>query len=104
MFAHHKLMLDAIEELIFTKEILYVRIDGQDDNKSKQEKINKFQEDPKVRIGILSLTAVGIGFTLTASHTVVFAEVLAYIIYFHFRFHFRFHFHFHLHPCKMRPP
>lgn len=54
----------------------WIFIDGQVQHKTRQDLIDKFQENPKIRFAILSITCAGIGITLTAASTVVFAEYI----------------------------
>lgn len=37
--------------------------------------MNSFQEDDRIKVALLSITAAGVGLTLTAASTVVFAEL-----------------------------
>jgi SNF2 family DNA or RNA helicase len=37
--------------------------------------VNAFQDDERVMVALLSITAAGVGLTLTAASTVVFAEL-----------------------------
>ncbi|CAE7438940.1 Zranb3 [Symbiodinium sp. CCMP2456] len=79
IFAHHKLMLDEISELL--KKHLpkmscsFIRIDGSTPMAKRQEIVRQFQEDPSCRIALLSITACGEGLTMTAASLVIFAEL-----------------------------
>ena len=75
VFAHHKLMLDAIEEEVIKMKIDYIRIDGKVKLEKRQESVNKFQTDETCLVAILSITACYTGITLTAASTVVFSEL-----------------------------
>ena len=75
LFAHHKLVLDAIEKMAKKNKIDYIRIDGTTPQEKRFEYINKFQNKKETLIAILSLTAASTGITLTAAKTVVFAEL-----------------------------
>jgi len=75
LFAHHKLVLDAIEKMANKNKIDYIRIDGSTPQEKRFEYINKFQNNKETLIAILSLTAASTGITLTAAKTVVFAEL-----------------------------
>ena len=57
VFAHHYEVLDAIEDSIVKKKIPYIRIDGRIDTTKRYEAVRKFQTDPEILVGILSLTA-----------------------------------------------
>jgi len=85
IFAHHTEVLDAIEEQVNKMHLKYIRIDGKVDHNKRYERVKSFQEDESVKIGILSLTAAGVGYTLTAASTVIFAEVtFTNIFHFHY--------------------
>lgn len=76
IFAHHKVMLDAIESVCTNKiKLGYMRIDGSVDSKKRAQGVTDFQNDPKCRIGILSITAAGVGLTLTKATIAIFCEL-----------------------------
>lgn len=76
IFAHHTSLLDAIE---FTcnrhKGCKFIRIDGKTPSENRQRLVNSFQQNEDVKVAILSIRAAGVGLTLTAASTVVFAEM-----------------------------
>ena len=75
IFAHHTEILDAIEEVILSDKLGYIRIDGKVAVEKRQELVNKFQSDEECLVAILSITACATGLTLTKASTVVFAEL-----------------------------
>lgn len=75
IFAHHMEVLNAIEEEIIKLKLRYIRIDGSVQPNKRYEGVKSFQEDEDVKVAVLSLTAAGVGLTLTAASTVIFAEV-----------------------------
>lgn len=75
MFAHHKSMLDGIEQFLMKKKVGYVRIDGSTASSSRQALVTKFQENDHVKAAVLAIRAAGLGLTLTAASTVIFAEM-----------------------------
>ena len=75
IFAHHTIVLDAIEEQVQKCKIDYIRIDGKVPLLKRQENVNKFQQDENVLVAILGITACATGLTLTKASTVVFAEL-----------------------------
>jgi SWI/SNF-related matrix-associated actin-dependent regulator 1 of chromatin subfamily A len=80
LFAHHISVLNEIEKLTGLSNAAksksqYIRIDGSTGAKLRQEQINSFQKNPKVRVALLGITAAGVAVTLTASSTVWFAEL-----------------------------
>ena len=75
IFAHHQIMLDAIETEVRKSKVHFIRIDGRVKLERRQEYVNKFQTDEQCLVAILSLTACYKGITLTAASTVVFSEL-----------------------------
>jgi SNF2 family DNA or RNA helicase len=57
VFCHHYEVMDQIEDSIVKKKIPYIRIDGQIEATKRYEAVRKFQTDPNILVGILSLTA-----------------------------------------------
>ncbi|KAF4689382.1 hypothetical protein FOZ60_001715 [Perkinsus olseni] len=85
VFAHHRSMLDKLEEKVdgilrvkgssAGKNYGLIRIDGQTPQTKRPELVKKFQEDEDIRVAVLSITACSEGLTLTAASVVVFAEL-----------------------------
>ena len=75
VFAHHLVMLDAVTALLQKKKKSFVRIDGSTHPKVRQSIVDVFQNDPDCLVAVLSLTAAGTGLNLTATSTVIFAEL-----------------------------
>ncbi|GAB4813670.1 hypothetical protein N2152v2_000716 [Parachlorella kessleri] len=75
LFAHHTVLLDAVEHTCNKKKIKYIRIDGKTAASERQGLVNRFQENEDILVAILSIRAAGVGLTLTAASTVVFAEL-----------------------------
>uniref|UniRef100_A0A914S9L9 Helicase C-terminal domain-containing protein n=1 Tax=Parascaris equorum TaxID=6256 RepID=A0A914S9L9_PAREQ len=95
VFAHHQVVLDTISmrrhsESTESEEnyryalshsecsaigLRSIRIDGTTASKSREEQCRLFQEDDDVVVAVLSMTAAGLGITLTAATVVVFAEL-----------------------------
>ena len=77
VFAHHKGVLDCLEAAV-AKELKgggHIRIDGAVNCQERAVRVRKFQTSSKVRVAILSMTAAGVGLTLTAASCVMFAEL-----------------------------
>ncbi|KAL6535641.1 hypothetical protein OROMI_027015 [Orobanche minor] len=75
IFAHHQPMIDAIHKFLLKKNVECIRIDGSTPAASRQALVTEFQEKDSVRAAVLSIKAGGIGLTLTAASTVIFAEL-----------------------------
>ncbi|XP_075367509.1 SWI/SNF-related matrix-associated actin-dependent regulator of chromatin subfamily A-like protein 1 isoform X1 [Mycteria americana] len=94
VFAHHKIMLDAIVAELEKKNwwesnghrskscivnrgehVEYIRIDGSTPSAERQSLCQKFQFSEKQVVAVLSLTAANMGLTLSAADLVVFAEL-----------------------------
>merc|ERR1712232_727685 len=78
LFAHHREMVDALERSC--KSWLggsehFVRIDGRVPMASRRGLVTSFQNDPKVRVAILSVLACSEGLNLTAASLVIFCEL-----------------------------
>jgi hypothetical protein len=72
VFAHHHDIIDALYEEF--KDIS-VKLDGRMNEKEKDVSVDLFQNNSKYKIFIGSIKAAGVGLTLTASSTVIFAEL-----------------------------
>ncbi|KAM6269250.1 SWI/SNF-related matrix-associated actin-dependent regulator of chromatin subfamily A-like protein 1 isoform 3-T3 [Porphyrio hochstetteri] len=75
VFAHHKVVLDAIVAELEKKRVEYIRIDGSTPSAERQSLCQKFQFSEKQVVAVLSLTAANMGLTLSAADLVVFAEL-----------------------------
>ncbi|CAB3402478.1 unnamed protein product [Caenorhabditis bovis] len=75
IFAHHQIVLDTIEHEVNKRKLGSIRIDGKTPSHHRTQFCDSFQNDEDVRVAILSLTAAGVGITLTAASVVVFAEI-----------------------------
>ncbi|GLI68485.1 hypothetical protein VaNZ11_012913 [Volvox africanus] len=75
LFAHHQVLLDAVEAKVKACKAGYIRIDGKTESVARAEYVKRFQEDSDVKVAILSIQAAGVGLTMTASSLVVFAEL-----------------------------
>ena len=75
IFAHHREFLDTIQRAIGEKGWHAMRIDGSTPPHARQALCHDFQTKEWCRVAILSITAAGVGLTLTASNLVLFAEL-----------------------------
>ncbi len=65
IFSQFVKMLQLIEEQLKKEGIVYEYLDGQ--TKNRQERVDRFQSDPKIRVFLISLKAGGTGLNLTAA-------------------------------------
>lgn len=73
LFAHHR---DAVHGLAKElDEFTPVIITGETEIAARQTAVDRFQKDHNVRLAVLSITAAGVGLTLTAAKVVCFAEL-----------------------------
>ncbi|KAH6768205.1 chromatin remodeling factor18 [Perilla frutescens var. frutescens] len=75
IFAHHQPMIEAIHAFLLKKKVECIRIDGSTPAGSRQALVTDFQEKDSVKAAVLSIKAGGVGLTLTAASTVIFAEL-----------------------------
>jgi SWI/SNF-related matrix-associated actin-dependent regulator 1 of chromatin subfamily A len=72
VFAHHR---EVIAQLAAPFEDAVVTLTGADRLEARQAAVDRFQSDPDCTLCIGSITAAGLGLTLTAASHVVFAEL-----------------------------
>ncbi|KAK8592589.1 hypothetical protein V6N13_063162 [Hibiscus sabdariffa] len=75
IFAHHQPMIEAIHQFLLKKKVGCIRIDGTTPATARQALVNDFQEKDAIKAAVLSIKAGGVGLTLTAASTVIFAEL-----------------------------
>uniref|UniRef100_A0AC35F623 SWI/SNF-related matrix-associated actin-dependent regulator of chromatin subfamily A-like protein 1 n=1 Tax=Panagrolaimus sp. PS1159 TaxID=55785 RepID=A0AC35F623_9BILA len=73
IFAHHSVVLDAIASMLVASDVCHIRIDGS--TKERTSLVEEFQTNEKCKVAVLSMTAAGVGITLTAASLVIFAEL-----------------------------
>ena len=74
VFAHHKDVLDGIENHLREGGISYVRLDGSTPTQQRQDLVDRFQSSENVRVFLGSMSAAGQGVTLTAASQVLITE------------------------------
>jgi len=72
VFAHHRDIIEVLQNHYHENSVV---IYGGTTEGDRQKAIDKFQNDSKVNVFIGSITAAGIGITLTAASVVVFVEL-----------------------------
>lgn len=72
VFAHHIDVLNALTEAFGAEAVC---LQGNTPQKERQEAVDRFQTDDSVKVFVGSITAAGVGITLTAASHVVFAEL-----------------------------
>ncbi|KAL5196682.1 hypothetical protein ABZP36_000194 [Zizania latifolia] len=75
IFAHHQPMIEAIHQYLLKKKVKCIRIDGQTPVAVRQTLVTDFQNKDDIKAAVLSIKAGGVGLTLTAASTVIFAEL-----------------------------
>ncbi|EGT35736.1 hypothetical protein CAEBREN_29645 [Caenorhabditis brenneri] len=75
IFAHHQIVLDTIQVEVNKRKLGSIRIDGKTPSHQRTALCDQFQNDENCRVAVLSITAAGVGITLTAASVVVFAEI-----------------------------
>ena len=73
IFAHHHDVVQSLMEGL--TDFNPVRLTGEDSQTVRQAAVDRFQTDPDCRVFIGSIMAAGVGLTLTAASTVIFAEL-----------------------------
>lgn len=79
IFFHHEAMQTALETLLrddLRERFPYFVIAGHTSALKRDEFKAAFQTSERYRVGLLSITAAGVGLTLTAATTAVFTEIL----------------------------
>jgi len=72
VFATHKFVIDSLME---TFSNISVKIDGSVPTNKRQQTVDKFQKDKKIKLFIGNIKAAGIGITLTSASSVAFLEL-----------------------------
>ena len=72
LFAHHHDVVAALAEALGAQAVV---LTGETPFPARQAAVDRFQSDPACRVFIGSITAAGVGLTLTAASHVVFAEL-----------------------------
>ncbi len=73
VWAHHTEVIDALMDAL--NDLGAVELSGRTSLSDRQAAVDRFQNDPECRVFVGSITAAGVGITLTASSHVVFAEL-----------------------------
>lgn len=74
IMAHHRDVLDGIESALRAAGHRIVRIDGETPAQARDQSVQAFQTDQAVRVFLGSITAAGVGITLTAASDIIIAE------------------------------
>jgi SWI/SNF-related matrix-associated actin-dependent regulator 1 of chromatin subfamily A len=75
VFAHHKTMIECIENVVKKHQIKYIKITGATPTKNRQTLVDEFNNTGDVRVAVLSLTAAGFGLNLQTASLSVFCEI-----------------------------
>lgn len=74
LFCHHTAVIDRVVEGLADAGIGVVKLDGRDNQASRDTAIETFQTDPRTQVFVGQLTAAGTSITLTAASDVLFVE------------------------------
>lgn len=72
VMAHHHEVVDALAAHFGSAAVI---VDGRTAQEDRQVAVDRFQSDPTCRVFIGTIKAAGVGLTLTAASTVIFAEL-----------------------------
>eukprot|EP00070_Physeter_catodon_P045987 XP_028352881.1 SWI/SNF-related matrix-associated actin-dependent regulator of chromatin subfamily A-like protein 1 [Physeter catodon] len=75
VFAHHKVVLDAVTNELERKRVKHVRIDGSTSSANREDLCQQFQLSEGPAVAVLSITAANMGLTFSSADLVVFAEL-----------------------------
>ena len=75
VWAHHQVLLDAIEEAVKACKVGYIRIDGKTNQAKRQEMVDGFRTNSQ-RVAVLSLMACSTGLNFTPVSHAIFAELI----------------------------
>ncbi|XP_004641407.1 SWI/SNF-related matrix-associated actin-dependent regulator of chromatin subfamily A-like protein 1 [Octodon degus] len=75
VFAHHKMVLDAITKELERKHVSHIRIDGSTPSADREDLCQQFQLSQGHSVAVLSITAANMGLTFSSADLVVFAEL-----------------------------
>ncbi|CAH0755971.1 unnamed protein product [Diatraea saccharalis] len=75
VFAHHRVVIDAVCETLDQCGVNYISIVGSTPPAARADLVEKFQYSGTCRCAVLSITAANSGLTLTAANLVLFAEL-----------------------------
>ncbi|XP_029415859.1 SWI/SNF-related matrix-associated actin-dependent regulator of chromatin subfamily A-like protein 1 isoform X2 [Nannospalax galili] len=75
VFAHHKVVLDAVTKALERKHVQHIRIDGSTPSADREELCQQFQLSEGHTVAVLSITAANMGLTFSSADLVVFAEL-----------------------------
>ena len=67
VFSQFTSFLDIVENTLRKEKINYTRLDGKTGASDRRERVNQFQNDPKLKVFLISLKAGGTGLNLTAA-------------------------------------
>jgi len=71
IFSQFTSILDILENFLRWKDIANVRLDGKVPHETRKERIKRFQEEPELKVFLLSAKAGSLGLNLQAADTVI---------------------------------
>ena len=76
VFAHYTDTLVRLHAFFQDAKIPSIFINGKTKMSDRQERVDRFQSDPTIKVAVLSIKAAGTGFNLFQATRVIFAELL----------------------------
>lgn len=76
IFAHHRIVLDAISTLLTHLQVKSIRIDGTTSPVERQNLVQQFNADQDCKAAVLSIMAANAGLNMAAASCVIFAEIM----------------------------
>lgn len=76
VWAHHQVLLDAIEDAVIACNVEFIKITGKTDQNKRQGMVDEFRTNPAKRVAILSLMACSTGLNFTPVAHAIFAELI----------------------------
>ena len=76
IFAHHHSMVDSICNLMESRKLPFINIDGRTKASDRQTKVDKFQSSKHPMVAVLGISSAGTGLTFNTASTVLMAELV----------------------------
>jgi SWI/SNF-related matrix-associated actin-dependent regulator 1 of chromatin subfamily A len=74
-FAFHDIMFDHLENYFKDRGMKTIKINGSIHPNKRQELVNEYQNNPEIKIALLSIQAASVGYTLTKANKMIMTEL-----------------------------